>query len=745
MTESRRPAWTAFLIVVTVAAAALLRAQGGPAPQTTAAAQFAPAQRTPPAPRAVQASPPTQNGPARKLPVARVVLFKNGVGFFEHVGRVRGVETVTIDFTSGQLNDVLKSLTTLDLGNGRVTGVSYNSEAPLSRRLEALRLPLDENTTLTQFLGALRGARLEARGPTGPVMGRLLSVERKTVTDGQRSTDVDLLSLVSDAGDVQTLELRPGANVRIVERDLNLEVGRYLNLVASARDRDVRRMSISTSGTGERQLYISYISEVPIWKTTYRIVLPSNAQAKSMIQGWAIVDNTIGEDWNNVELSLVAGAPQSFIQQLSQPYYGRRPVVALPQSAQLEPQTHQGTLKTEDGTPAPPPPPPPSTRNTLDFVTALPGRGRGGGGGIAGGAVGGVVGGAVGGIAESVTVTDIAAARQASVAAAEGRELADLFEYKLKERVTIRKDQSALVPILQAPIDVEKVSLWNESTGARPLRALWITNTTNLTLDGGTFSVLEDETFNGEGLVAALKPGEKRLLSYAADLAMTVDTRRDSERQQATDVRILRGVMLYQVQERERRTYTVRNEDASARTLIIEHPVRFGWNLTGAVTPAESSAGFYRFRLPVQPHSTATLTVEEMRPVESRYSVSNLTRDQVALFLKQQVINPQIDQALQPVFGKKDEIAALDTEIAARKAEVERIFQDQERLRENLKALKGSAAEKNLVERYTKQLDEQETRLATLRRETAEREGKRHDAQAALDKLIEGLAVGVKS
>lgn len=742
MTASKRPGWTAFLILVAVAAgAALLGAQGGPTPQTTAASQSAPAPRTPPASRAAQASQPAQSGPARKLPVARVVLFKNGVGFFEHVGRVRGVETVTIDFTSGQLNDVLKSLTTLDLGNGRVTGVSYNSEAPLSRRLEALRLPLDENTTLTQFLGALRGARLEARGPAGPVTGRLLSVERKTVTDGQRSTDVDLLSLVSDAGDVQTLELRPGANVRIVERDLNLEIGRYLNLVASARDRDVRRMSISTIGTGDRQLYISYISEVPIWKTTYRIVLPSNAQAKPMIQGWAIVDNTIGEDWDNVELSLVAGAPQSFIQQLSQPYYGRRPVVALPQSAQLEPQTHEGTLKAESGTPAPPPPPPSPTRNTLDFVSQAPGVSRSGGG-----RGGGVAGGAVGGMAESVVATaDIAVARQSAASAAEGRELGDLFEYKLKERVTIRKDQSALVPILQAPIDVEKVSLWNEVIGARPLRALWITNTTNLTLDGGTFSVLEDETFNGEGLVAALKPGEKRLLSYAADLAMTVDTRRDSERQQATDVRISRGIMLYQVQERERRTYTVRNEDATVRALIIEHPVRSGWKLTGSVAPAESSAAYYRFRLPVQPHSPATLTVDETRPIESRYSVSSLTRDQVALFLKQQVITPQIDQALQPVFAKKDEIAALDTEIAARKAEVDRIFQDQERLRENLKALKGSAAEKNLVERYTKQLDEQETRLATLRRETAEREDKRRDAQTALDKLIEGLAVGVRS
>src|SRR5258707_8620502 len=103
-------------------------------------------------------------------------------------------------------------------------------------------------------------------------------------------------------------------------------------------------MTISTTGDGERNLYVSYISEVPIWKTTYRIVLPSKEGKKPLLQGWAIVDNTVGEDWNNVELSLVAGAPQSFIQQLSQPYYGRRAVVPLPQEYQQAPQTHEARL-----------------------------------------------------------------------------------------------------------------------------------------------------------------------------------------------------------------------------------------------------------------------------------------------------------------------------------------------------------------------------------------------------------------
>src|SRR5437660_5743186 len=122
------------------------------------------------------------------------------------------------------------------------------------------------------------------------------------------------------------------------------EISRYLNLVSSARDQDLRRMSISASGSGDRKLFVSYISEVPVWKSTYRILLPTKPDAKPILQGWAIVDNTVGEDWKDVQLSLVAGAPQSFVQELSKPYYTRRPVVELPEAAMLTPQTHEGTM-----------------------------------------------------------------------------------------------------------------------------------------------------------------------------------------------------------------------------------------------------------------------------------------------------------------------------------------------------------------------------------------------------------------
>src|SRR6187455_768958 len=290
---------------------------------------------------------PAASQTSDSLPVRRVVLYKSGVGYFEHLGRVRGNQAVTIDFTSGQLDDVLKSLTALDLNGGRVSGVSYNSEAGLDRRMGALRLPVGQQTSRAAFLGALRGARLEIRDGATRVTGRLLSVERIQRGNGTATTQVDALSVVTEGGEIQTVALDPGVSVRIVEADLNQEVAKYLSLVASVRDQDVRRLTISTAGTGERDLFVSYVSEVPVWKATYRLVMPGAGESRRpLLQGWAIVDNTVGEDWENVELSLVAGAPQSFVQAISKPYYVQRPVVPLPERVSTMPQTHQGALTT---------------------------------------------------------------------------------------------------------------------------------------------------------------------------------------------------------------------------------------------------------------------------------------------------------------------------------------------------------------------------------------------------------------
>lgn len=764
--------------------------------------------------------------PAAKLPVRRVVLYKSGVGYFEHLGQVSGDRAVAIDFTSGQLNDVLQSLTVLDLNGGRITGVAYNSEAPLSQRLGTLRLPLGEKTNLAEFLAALRGARVEIRSGDNVFTGRMLSVERKTRVSGGTTLEVDLATIVSDAGEVRTVEMTPAVSVRLAEKDVTEEVGRYLSLLASERQQDLRRMTIATAGTGARQLYVSYISEVPIWKTTYRVVLPTKSGDEPLLQGWAIVDNTVGEDWNDVDLSLVAGAPQSFIQQLSQPYYERRPVVPLPQSVQLSPQTHESAMLggvaglsgvvtdasgaviagtevrvlNSDGSVA-------ATTTTdeqgrysfADLPAAnyrveltkegfqravVQGMSLGGGqeqeqnvvlqvgatnttvevsaeeqhassvgsGRELGtdlysrnrsGSAGGVMGGIVGGAPAVPTATILEEARQRITAAAQGANLGDLFEYKLKDRVTIHKNESALVPIVNAHVAAEKVSLWNASLNSpRPLRALWLTNSSPLTLDGGSFTVLEDETFAGEGLTDPIKPGERRLLSYAADLGVRVDAKGDSQPQRVTRVRIFRGIMTQTREMRQSTTYTVRDNDTTPRTILIEHPLRAEWKLAeGGPKADETTSSADRFRLHVEPKTTAKLEVNESEPLETRYEISNLTDNQITLFLQQKSINPEVEAALRRIVEQKNRVAALEDEISRRNEEKKSIYNDQQRLRENLKALKGSPEERALTQRYTQQLADQETRLQALAKETADLQTKHDRAQEELDQMIQNLSL----
>jgi len=785
------------------------------------------------APPPVKTPLPSAESPApaaaspSKLPVRRVVLYKNGVGFFEHLGSVHGSQDVHIDFTSSQLNDVLNSLTVLDLSGGRITGVDYNSEAPLARRLATLRLALGEKPTQAEFLGALRGARIEVRSGTAPaITGKLLSIERKTRASTTFTVETEEISLITDAGEVRSVDLNPATSIRILDGDLKLEVGRYLGLIAASRDQDVRRMTLSTTGSGDRNLYVSYISEVPVWKTTYRIVLPSKLEKKPLLQGWAIVDNTVGEDWNNVELSLVAGAPHSFIQQLSEPYYSRRPVVPLPESVQLSPQTHAATLSGGNGrlsgtiTDASGAAIAAASVRLLDengaqlastftdssgnySFSSLPSgnyrlesqrpgfktnvvsnfsvsRGENqlntqlqvgtttetvtveaassdvstssseiSANGTALPTVANrthVYGKAPAqmnmlALAPGISTSGIEAARAMTSSAATGQDLGDLFEYKLKDRVTLGKNQSALVPIAQTEIEAEKVSLWSGTNrSGRPLRALWVKNTSPLILDAGSFSVLESQVFAGEGLTDPIKPGDRRLLSYATDLGLLVEAATTSQPQRVTRVKISKGVMIQSGELHERTLYTVRNQDDSARTLIIEHPARVGSTLAkGTKEPDETAPGTFRFKLEISPRATASLPVEEVRILQNSFQLTNLDEDQIAVFIKNGSLSPNVAEALKKIAAQKAAVAKLETEMEDRQKDIDRIVADQARLRENMKALKGSTEEKALLQRYTRELDQQETELDTLRKTIQDAESQRDKANNVLDDMIANL------
>lgn len=758
---------------------------------------------------------PPVAAPSGRLPVTRVVLYKNGVGYFEHSAQVRGSQELSIDFTTAQLNDVLKSLTVLDLDGGQIAGIRYNSIAPLSERLRTLRLPLSTQTTEAEFLNAIRGSEVEVRSATGVAQGRVLSVETRTQRTRDQITQSTELSVISDTGELHTFQLGPGTTVHVTDPELDHELGRYLDAVSSLRAGDLRRMTISTSGKGDRQLFVSYISEVPVWKSTYRILLPSKPGESAILQGWAIVDDTIGEDWNNVRLSLVAGAPQSFIQEISQPLYARRPEVPLPETAMLTPQTHAGTMVEEKEAEAPAAPAPTGQIGGVYSgpTGSLQGRVTDPSGAVVANAQVSVTNNAtgasqstvtdatgtyhfsavptgastlrvsltgfrttavnfyanmntmnqvdatlqVGANAEAVEVRAEPAQIQTSLsmlastqqAAASAKAVGDLFEYDVQQKITIGQNQSALVPIIQAQVDAEKVTLWTAPSGdddnddaakAHPaLRALWLKNTSGLTLDAGTFNVLDADTFAGEGLLDPIHANERRLLSYAADPAIRVEAAQEGDDMPIARVQIAKGMMTSTYEQRRTTTYTIRNSDTSPRQVILEHPLQEDWELMSGLKPEETSNSTYRFRVQADAGKTTEFKVQERHPTEAGFALTNLTNDQVVLMMKQKRVTPAMQEAFNRILTQKNEITDLDRAMATRQQEVQGINADQGRLRENMKALKGSAEEKALLLRYTRALNREEDRLNVLGEEITQLKKKREMAGKSLDQLVMGV------
>src|SRR6185503_6454287 len=614
------------------------------------------------------------NDNSTRLPVKRVVLYKNGIGYFEHSALVRGSQELAIDFTTAQLNDVLKSLTVLDHGEGRISNVRYNSIAPLDERLKALRLPFGETVTRSDFLSALRGARVVVRSKGETTTGRLLSVEQEDRTSDSGVTNhINLFSIVTGSGEMRNFELGPAVSVRLAEHDLNEEVGRYLNLVGSSRARDLRRMTISAGGTGERNIFVSYISEVPVWKSTYRIILSNKPNEKPLLQGWAIVDNTIGEDWKDVQLSLIAGAPQSFIQDISQPLYARRPVVPLPESAMLTPQTHEATVDDKEqatdlaSSDRPAPPPPASAGNlggpAYAFNSALPASGRSlqafEGQGIGFGAGNGRP------PAKAARMDAELARRQNPEA--EAAKIGDYFEYNLKEKITIGKNQSALVPILQSALEAEKVTLWSSGPGGQsqvPLRAVWLKNTSGQILDSGTFNIIDNGTFAGEGVLESVHPDERRLLSYAADTAVHVKREDEYSDKPYSRVKVAKGLMILTRERRQKAKFDIRNVDQSARVVVVEIPVQAGWSFTkDTPKPEESTVSFHRFRVPVEGGKTSELTIQSVYPELTQYALTDLDSNLVMALGQQRRVTPALQQVFDRILAQRRRISDLDQQI----------------------------------------------------------------------------------
>jgi hypothetical protein len=673
------------------------------------------------------------------------------VGYFEHAGAVSGNQRVTVDFTSAQLNDVLQSLTALDSKGGMIGAVGYNSTMPIAQQLTTLALGLKDYPATLEVYHAIRGQRVEVTGAGAPLTGRLVNVEFRKETDknGATSEDHYFLIVATDTGALRTAEITDAVSVRMIDPSLQKQFASYLEIVASAQDQQLRHLTLEDRGQGERQLQVSYISEVPVWKSTYRIVFPRDPNGNATVQGWAVVDNTVGVDWNNVQLSLVAGAPQSFIQPLSQPLYTQRPTIPIATAAQNAPITHDAAefdrLEMAARLKAPPPGLPPASQSVMVTGNSpmaiqtqdMPGAGmvRNGanvGVGYGNGYGPGYGGNSGGGVYRA---SDVMQAGDVSTNAFD-----DFFEYALTQPVTIHKNESAMVPILQQDLPTTHITVWSD-THPTPLRAIWLENTSKLTLDSGSFSIFESGEFAGEGLLDPIHPGEKRLLSYAVDQAVKVRRGDFSQTRTLHRVAVHEGVLVETTSSVTDTIYTVTNAGDETRAVMVEHRRQPRAELvpseypTDAEKPVETTATAYRFRMAVEPHKSVDLHVKEHADIDERVQIgTQFGNGQYLITIGN--YSPELAEKLKPAVDAQTALSDLNSKIDEITEKQKTLADDENRYRENLKALKDSTTAKRFVD----ELNQAEDAIEAARKEQTDLEKQRDQAQAHLDIVIAKLS-----
>ncbi len=279
----------------------------------------------------------TTNAAQPNVPVRAVVLFSSGVGYFEHFGTVKGDGTTELRFKTNQINDILKSLILQDLDNGKVTTITYPSLDPISKTLRSFQVDITGNPPLADLLNQLRGAKVTLKFSDQSLTGTILGVEKKQKPIGtDKVIERPALNLLTGAS-IKSVYIEDVQEITLDDPQLQEELTKALGALAAARDQDKKPVQISFTGQGERRVRLGYVVETPVWKTSYRLILPADAKGdKANLQGWAIVENQTDNDWNNVQLSLVSGRPISFVQDLYQPLYIPRPIVQPELFAQLE-------------------------------------------------------------------------------------------------------------------------------------------------------------------------------------------------------------------------------------------------------------------------------------------------------------------------------------------------------------------------------------------------------------------------
>lgn len=682
------------------------------------------------------AAPSSQSA---EIPVHRVVLYQNGVGYFERVGKVDG-NVLTLQIRPSQINDILKSLTVIDRAKGRAVSVSLPLEENADRLLNELPEQVRNAGGLLEVLRVFRGAHVSVQGGKGSVAGRVIGVENLQTDAGDEVAADWRLSLKTAEGGVVVYPVADIRRVDLHDRTLSVGLERSLDVSLGEGGWKPIALSIRLAGEGPHDLLASYIVEMPRWKPAYRLVLDEGKAP--LLQAWAAVDNVSGEGWSDVRLSLVSGSPISFKYNLHAPQYADR--VDL---------TPVGLPRAE----APPPPEAPGMVRAEMLEKKAASRRK-----AASGAMDakeeeaseysyGDDEDAAGGFApkpapapaaaEAVGISSEALLQQQGEEA-EATRVGALFRYDVSDPVTIPDRSSTLVSIVNQRVKGQEVvyfrpELTTFAVQSHPYRAVKFTNGTGFTLEKGPITVYSSGTFVGEGFVERMESGVTSFLTFAIDGSVLLDTHGGSREEGLHLLRIQDGRIVSEVQEIQTTTYEVTNRHDEAVTAYIRSAKRSGWKLKNEIAGTVDTPEAMIVPLVVAGGKSAKVDVEWWRRAERTVAVdSRQVEDLFRVYLRGGKAPPKLAAALEEILKLKSEVNEATKEEQRLREQHDTLSRDQDRVRANLNTLRKTQGNHQLKADLARKLGTLEEELGKLSGQLVQLSEKRAELEAKMRALI---------
>jgi len=651
---------------------------------------------------------------AQELALKRVMLSSGGLGYFEYEASVDGDATLKLTVSLQQVDDVLKSLVVYD-DKGGVGGLSLPGREPLANTFKDLPFDQDSLASPADLLATLKGAEISVGGGRS-MTGRIVSVQEDTVAlnEGKTTVKRTRVTLLTDRG-LQQFILEDAENLQFTDAGLRDKVGQALLAIQSNKAKEARTLELATRGQGRRTVRVAYIVEVPVWKASYRLTLPGDpTAARAGLQGWATVENLSGQDWKEVELTLVSGRPVAFHQALYDAYYIKRPEIPIEVAGRLMPGIDRGGVQAEERAKSAPMPaaPAPQYRPQQERMA---------------------------GAAPPPPPATVAGA----VDQTEATDAATQVMFKFPRPVSVENGRTLSLPIIDRQAPAQRLALYQAETAARnPLAAVRLTNDGDSGLPPGIITLYERDkagyvNYVGDARLSGFPVGETRLLAYALDEKIVIERDANQTDRLATGT-IAQGALRFSRIVRQSTTYRVKGPAKEPRQLIIVQRRLPGWTLVKPTAKdVELSEGNYRlpFQLPGG-DQTQTFEVVQERTEHQELRLVDTAADQIRVYAQAQEFDAKTREALTRILQLQAGVADAQRKVGQADADRQQIVQEQARLRDNLARVPANS---DLQRRYLATLDRQETDLEAIAKRRAEVEKGVEAAREALRAYVAQL------